>query len=154
VLSRLDYCNAIMTGLPETTILPLTRVLHTAARIVMKLSRRDHITQTLRLLHWLPIRQRIIFKLCLMMHNIVNNRAPSYLKDMVTSCRAVQGDRQLRSASNLSFVPQRTRLKFGDRAFGVAGPNAWNRLPSDLRLLQNTQTFKKHLKTLLFEVDL
>ena len=76
VLSRLDYCNAILTGLPETTLQPLTRVLNTAARIVLKLDRRDHITQALRSLHWLPIRERIKFKLCLMMHNIVNERSP------------------------------------------------------------------------------
>lgn len=150
VLSRIDYCNAILAGLPETTLSPLTRVLHTAARIVKKLSRRDHITPALRALHWLPIKDRIRFKLCLMMHNIVGNRCPSYLSDMVTPCSASQANRQLRSASNLSFAVRRTKLKFGERAFSVAGPTAWNGLPIDIRHSATTRTFKNKLKTLLF----
>ena len=154
VLSRLDYCNAILTGLPETTLQPLTRVLNTAARIVLKLDRRDHITQALRSLHWLPIRERIKFKLCLMMHNIVNKRSPSYLNDMVTPCFLLHGTRELRSGSSFSFAMRRTRLKFGDRAFSVAGPNAWNGLPVPIRVVQNTRSFKRQLKTLLFEVNL
>src|SRR5258706_14907360 len=78
ILFRLDYCNVILAGLPETTLLPFTRVLHTAARVVLHLRRTDHITQALRSLHWLPIRERIRFKLSLMMHNIVNGHSPSY----------------------------------------------------------------------------
>lgn len=150
VLSRMDYCNAVLAGLPEATLLPLTRVLHTAARIVMKLGRRDHVTPALRALHRLPIMDRIRFKLCLMMHNIVINRSPSYLKDLVTPCSASQTGRQLRSASDLSFAVRRTKLKFGERAFSVAGPAAWNGLPGDVRHLPTTRSFKNRLKTLLF----
>src|SRR5664279_3647928 len=124
VLSRIDYCNAILAGLPETTLQPLTRVLHTAARTVLKLSRKDHITPALQSLHWLPVKERIKFKLCLVMHNIVNNHSPSYLTDMVTACSELHGSRQLRSASNLAFAVRRTKLKFGERAFAVAGPSA------------------------------
>jgi hypothetical protein len=50
------------------------------------------------------------------------------MSDMVTPCSALQGSRQLRSVSNLSFAVKRTRLKFGDRAFSVAGPDASNDL--------------------------
>ena len=50
VLSGIDYCDAVLAGLPEATLSPLTRVIHTAARIVMKLGRRDHITPALRAL--------------------------------------------------------------------------------------------------------
>jgi hypothetical protein len=100
-LSRLDYCNVVLAGLPEATLLPFIRVLHTAARTVLNLNRSDHITQTLWSLHWLPIRERIRLKLCLMMNNIINNHSPSYMSDMVTPYSALQGNRQLRSASNL-----------------------------------------------------
>ena len=43
VLSRLDYCNAVLTGLPDSTLAPLQRVLHAAARVVMDLRPRDHV---------------------------------------------------------------------------------------------------------------
>src|SRR5664279_1084333 len=85
VRSRIDYCNAILAGLPETTLQPLTRVLHTAARTVLKLSRKDHITPALQSLHWLPVKERIKFKLsCDAQHS--QQPQPSYLTDMVTSC--------------------------------------------------------------------
>jgi len=62
IISRLDYCNSVLTGLPDSTLQPLTKVLHTAARLVKYLRPYDHITQPLKLLHWLPIHARISFK--------------------------------------------------------------------------------------------
>ena len=59
VLSRLDYCNAALSGLPESTILPLQRVQHAAARLITNSQLRDHITPVLMRLHWLPIKSRI-----------------------------------------------------------------------------------------------
>ena len=63
VLSRLDYCNAILVGLPQTTLSSLQRVLHAAARMVLNLRPCDHVTPALLELHWLPIAERIDFKL-------------------------------------------------------------------------------------------
>ena len=68
VLSRLDYCNAVLACLPAATLAPLQRVLTAAARLVLDLKTRDHATPALRELHWLPIAQRIEYKLCLLVH--------------------------------------------------------------------------------------
>ena len=57
VLSRLDYCNAVLAGLPAATLAPLQRVLNAAARLVLDLKPRDHATPAVRELHWLPIAQ-------------------------------------------------------------------------------------------------
>ena len=67
VLSRLDYCNAILTGRPASTLAPLQRVMHAAARLVCDLKPLDHTSASIRALHWLPIKQRIDFKLCLIL---------------------------------------------------------------------------------------
>jgi len=64
VFSRLDYCNAVLAGLTATTLAPLQRVIHASARLVFGLRPRDHVTSALRALHWLPIAQRIKYKLC------------------------------------------------------------------------------------------
>ena len=44
VLSRIEYCNSILTHLPGTTLQPLTKVLHTAVWLVKDFRPRDHIT--------------------------------------------------------------------------------------------------------------
>lgn len=131
VLSRLDYCNATLAGLPTSTLAPLQRVLNAAARLVLDLKPWDHVTSALRSLHWLPIRQRIDYKLCLLVHQSLLGSAPSYLSSILSSVADVPGRASLRSAASNSLITLRTRLKTGERAFAVAGPMVWNRLPNE-----------------------
>ena len=84
VLSQLDYCNVILIGLPASTLAPLWRALHAAARLVLDLRPCDHVTQALQELHWLPIMQRINYKLYLLVHKSRTGRAPVYVSDMLT----------------------------------------------------------------------
>jgi len=83
VLSRLDYCNAILVGLPQTTLSSLQRVLHAAARMVLNLRPCDDVTPALLELHWLPIAERIDFKLCLLVHKALVGHAPQYIADVI-----------------------------------------------------------------------
>ena len=68
ILSHLDYCNAVLAGLPQSTLQPLQQVQNAAARLVSDTKPRDHISPVLAQLHWLPVNQRITYKLCLLMH--------------------------------------------------------------------------------------
>ena len=77
ILSRLDYCNSVLAGLPAATLASMQKIMNAAVRLVVGLHMRDHVTSTMRSLHWLPIKFRIRYKLCILMHAAVNNRSPS-----------------------------------------------------------------------------
>jgi len=79
VLTGLDYCNAVLAGLSYSTIAPLQRVINAATRLVYGLRPRDHVTDATIELHWLPIRARIHFKLCLLVHRALNGQSPNYV---------------------------------------------------------------------------
>lgn len=149
ITSKLDYCNALLCGLPSTLTGRLQRIQNIAARITTLTSSSSHITPVLYDLHWLPVAQRVKFKVLLMVYKCQHNMAPLYLQDLI---RPQQQTRTLRSSGqNLLEVPFARQSSFCDRAFGVAGPRLWNSLPSELRCTSTYNVFKSNLKTFLFK---
>ena len=98
IMSMLDYSNALFAGLPASTIAPLQRVQNAAARLVLQLGPRDHITQGLRHLHWLPICERVLYKLYVLMHDADNGTSSAYISDTATARRSALQRPGLRSA--------------------------------------------------------
>ena len=91
VLSRLDCCNAVLTGLPASTLAPLQRVLNAAAWVVVGLRPRDHVTPSLCELHWLPIAARIDYKLCLLVHKSFVGQVSDYITELLTPAAILHG---------------------------------------------------------------
>ena len=147
---RLDYCNALLYGINDHLFRRLQSVQNAAARFLTGTSRRDHISPVLRRLHWLPVKQRVDYKLATIVSKSLRGQTPSYLVD---DCQPIadSGRRQLRSAdANVLSVP-RTRSRLGDRSFSVAGPSVWNSLPASLRQPDvEFGQFKRLLKSFLF----
>jgi len=150
ILSRLDYCNAALAGLPQTTLLPLQRAQNAAARLVTNTRPHEHITPASKDLHWLPVNLRIKYKLCVMMHLIFTQQCPEYMNELVSLTASSSTRPGLRSASGLTYRKPKIRTKFGERAFSFSGPAAWNSLPDYLQSTTNTNSFKRLLKTHLF----
>lgn len=146
VLSRIDYCNSLYFNLPDTTLKPLIKVFNYAARLVSRAPLYSHVTPLLHCLHWLPIKYRIIFKICTIMFKLKDNFAPVYLKCLVNRPHKPN----LRSSTtNHYFIPSINHI-FAKRSFSYAGPFLWNNLPSDLTKCNSLYTFRRGLKTFLF----
>ena len=124
----------------------MQRVMNATVRLVAGLHMRDHVTTAMRSLHWLPIKFRIRYKLCILMHATVNNRSPEYINKLLVLVSTLPGRERLHSSTSGAFVVPVTKTPFGRRAFSVAGPAVWNELPTKLRCTTDIDHFKRALK--------
>jgi len=147
--AKLDYCNAVLYGAPDTSIAVLQRVQNSLARIVLQQPKCSHATPLLRSLHWLPMKKRIEFKLAFLTYKLRLTSTPIYLARLLSD-KTTNGAMTLRSSSKPQLTETRTRTDYGARAFRVAAPKIWNTLPADIQLAPCLTTFKKRLKTSLF----
>jgi len=147
VASRLDYCNAILYSAPANTFDVLQRPQNNLARIVCQRGGRTDAKLLLRSLHWLPVKQRVTYKMATLTFKVLSSSMPTHLNDLIQPAVPV---RPLRSSDVPVLSAARTRTEFARRAFSVAAPHTWNSLPSDIRSCNTLHTFTKHLKTHLF----
>ena len=112
VLIRVDYCNSALAGLSDSALAPLQRVLHAAARFVLGLQSRDHVTAALQTLHLLLVCQRITYKLHVLMHGVAFGYAPTYLRHR-TSLSAARKSSSTATVP-VSVLPGRAHLRSAD----------------------------------------
>ena len=150
ITSRLDYCNSLLVNLPFSSLRPLQLVQNYAARLLLRRPRFSPSKPLLHELHWLPVRSRTHFKILLFTFKALNNKAPSYLSSAL-SPRHVP--RALRSShAPLLNIPRSSLCSMGDCSFSICAPKLWNALPAEIRSSPSLTTFKRLLKTHLFNI--
>ena len=147
VSSRLDYCNSLLYGISDKNTNKLQRLQNSLARVVSGTAKRAHIRPVLAELHWLPVAERVQYKIALITHKALSNNQPEYLTDIISEYKP---SRSLRSAGQRLLAMRRTKSVSSSRAFSCAAPSIWNSLPANIRNEMNMRNFKTKLKTHLF----
>ena len=143
IFSRLDYCNGVFTGLPKKSIRQQQLIQNAAVRSLT----RHHITPILRSLHWLPVCQRIDFKILPVVYKALNGLAAKSIVDLLSP---YEPSGPLRSSSTGLLSVPRVRTKHAEAAFSYYAAQIWNKLPESCRSAPTLASFKSKLKTLQF----
>lgn len=148
VCSRLDYCNSLFNGINGKDLTKLQRIQNCLSRVVTKATRFSSSVPLLKSLHWLPIKSRIIFKMCLLTFKALTTNQPQYLRQLLSERHS---GRNLRSDSKTLLTIPKCFSKSASRSFSVFAPVTWNKLPLDIRQADSILQFKSRLKTYLFK---
>lgn len=141
VVCKLDYCNGLYYGANQKVLQELQLIQNAAAKVIFGLYKHNHLGDCLHTLHWLPVRQRIQFKLLLMVYKTLNGQGPQYLEELL----------HYRNFTNAPLLNTcKSTSSWGDRAFSRAGPALWNVIPNSLKSATTVEAFKTNLKTFLF----
>ena len=141
-------CNSLLEGSPKYLFKKLQHVQNCAVRLVAQLAKAARTSPILQKLHWLPVEQRVIFKVLLLTYKALNNLASVYISNLLVR---YEPSMNLRSTDKYLLQIPQTHLKtYGDRVFSVAAPRLWNALPMDIKLSPSVSVFKNRLKTHFF----
>jgi len=154
VTSRIDHCCSVLAGLLLGLIGRLDRVLQSAARLIGHIPKYISVSAYMcDVLHWLPVSQRILYRIAALVWRCLTSCSPSYLTELCKLVSDLASRRALHSLARGELLVPRARSALKQRrAFSVIGPSTWNELPPTLRLLlrNNASSFCKLLKTFLF----
>ena len=153
ITNKLDNLNALLINTFDYNTAKLQKIQNQAARIVNRIKKRDwlHMTPVLCDLHWLPIKFRTEFKICLLVFKCLHGLAPGYLAKMIKWYRCNREGQRSESQNLVVKFRKKKTSRYGDRAFQVCGPRLWDTLPDDVRKCTCVDTFKGKLKTHLFK---
>ena len=109
----------------------LQRVQNSLVRVITKTPKFEHISPARRSLHWLPIKHRIHYKICLLVYKTMLYNEPNYLRTRLVPRPTYHSTRY---SAGLSFAVPHSRTVIGSSCFSVCGPRLWNSLPLSLRI--------------------
>ena len=118
VFSTMYYCSTVWANTSQRNIKKLQLVQNFATRIVLGFKKFDHISQGIKSLNWLTVKERFYFNDAVMVFKCVNNLIPEYLANMFVPRSRIHS--RVTRSCNLLHIP-RGRLSSGQRAFTYRG---------------------------------
>ena len=110
-------------------------VQNSAACVILKMRKYDHISGARQELHWLPIQQRIAFSILTDVYRVLHDLAPTYITDLISLAQPARLTRSSKNF-NIAFPVKVPRNSYGKRAFVHAAPTLWNNLPVSICIRQ------------------
>ena len=144
VLSQLDYCNGILYNISSDTLKRMQAVQNCAAKLIYDRRKYDSgLSLLFTSLHWLRVKERVVFKILLLVHKCLYCKSPAYLNDILSLT-----DNFTRTGN---LITVKTNYVSSHGAFSVCAPHLWNKLPLDIKFEMSTIQFKRKLKSHLFD---
>ena len=144
ISNRMDYCNSLFHKIDKSNIEKLQKVQNSAARLIVRKRKRESISATIKELHWLRVESRIIFKILFLVYKSING----------TSSKNIELEFKSHNCREEDFLMLKThfyKTKYGKRTYKYNAPRLWNALPLHIRTVDNIDTFKKMVKTILIQ---
>ena len=149
VLSKLGYCNSIFMGMTDYNLDKLQKIQNMTCRIIFKLRKYDHVSDHLSQLHWLKVRQCIICKTLMLVFKCKHNLAPPYQHDLLNYTH----NYYFRSTDQIKLPTTKFNTALMMKSsFKSIGQHMLNDLPTEIRCIDNLETYKTSLKTHLFHM--
>ena len=127
VMSRINNCNGLLYGLSDLLLGRLQRIQNSAARLVTRTRSHESISPILHTLHWLPVKDRLVFKLLIIAYKCQHHLAPHYLQQLL---QEYQPSRLLRSSTKQWLTPHNVVTKsYGQRSFLIFNASSLESAP-------------------------
>ena len=151
-ISHLDYANSLLYGLTQVTLHRMQCIQNICARLILRKTNRDSISNCMKALHWLPIKYRIKFKILTLTFKCLEGEGPYYLCDLLMENKPKRQGLRSQKLSHLLVIPRTKYKAFAARSFSTSAPTLWNSLPDEVRRIDSFLKFKSQLKTHLFRL--
>ena len=149
-ITNLDYANAMLYGLPSSTLRKYWTIQNICAKLVLNKNRYLSSSWALRKLYWLPIQQRIEHKILMITFKCITGITPKYLQDLIFIKNSTWDNMQSNNTGIILHPPKVKYQTFAAWSFMYTAPTLWNQLPKCIRDSPNLDIFRKRLQTHLF----
>ena len=141
IVSKVDYCNSLFIGIPNVILEKAQSALNIAARLIFNLPPRVPTTSSLIELHWLPLKARIEFKICLITFKALKFNQPSYIRELLSfsSHESTLGPRSADDPYRLHEPRAIGERGFANRSFSYIAPCLYKKLPITIKLMQTRE---------------